>query len=653
MPTSASPRSRSTPSSFAPCSARLDLARVRGAHGRHRVGGDDALLEEVHLAVELDPVDPERVPPEAERRAAPSFGKMPWCATLWIVRTARVAASAGVSAASARRYVGTSAVGQSLQWTTSNGRPPAARCRSELGGGAREDREAQRVVRVVLARARRRRPARSKRPGASTTTRSTCEARRPSKTVDFEGPVAEREPQRREPPREEEPLRLERGEPRHHDRHLVAERAERLGKGGDDVGESADLDERGELGRDEEDLHRGARLGRSTMSERASRAEPLRVAPAPPIGQDGRPAPMTRLRAFDETSSRPAGVAEGSVVSVFRVPPEVAGQRLDVFVQSQLHRTSRTRAQSIVRRSAYDASGRRLRPNDRVQAEQRHPAVARAVGRDAGADRHPHPLRGRAPPRRRQAGAPAGAPDGALPQEHAHQGAAGAPARCAFLSLGHRLDRETSGVLLVVEDARVRSRAEEAASPIATTSRRRTSRSPGAYPIGGDGAHERSATSDRSSSTRRARSASRCASATSPEALYASTFIDVESVASRRRRAAPTRACAATSRPAGSTRSASTSRRSARRSSATSSTARTTALRARRRRRAHRRGSRAARAAAPRASRRAPRARAPDHGRAPSPIEAPLPADLAGVLGARLKGREAPCRDRAARARRG
>src|SRR5579859_7085219 len=80
---------------------------------------------------------------------------------------------------------------------------------------------------------------------------------------------------------------------------------------------------------------------------------------------------MSRLRGSEMALVPPAGVPEGSVVSVFRVPPEVAGQRVDVFVQSQLNRTSRTRAQAIVRASAYDAAGRKLAPNDRVRPEQR------------------------------------------------------------------------------------------------------------------------------------------------------------------------------------------------------------------------------------------------------------------------------------------
>jgi 23S rRNA pseudouridine1911/1915/1917 synthase len=67
---------------------------------------------------------------------------------------------------------------------------------------------------------------------------------------------------------------------------------------------------------------------------------------------------------------RPPGVPEGSVVSVLRVPPECAGMRLDRFVQSQLRRTSRTRTQAILARGAYSHEARPLRANDRVRAEQ-------------------------------------------------------------------------------------------------------------------------------------------------------------------------------------------------------------------------------------------------------------------------------------------
>jgi 23S rRNA pseudouridine1911/1915/1917 synthase len=67
---------------------------------------------------------------------------------------------------------------------------------------------------------------------------------------------------------------------------------------------------------------------------------------------------------------RPDDVPEGSVVTVMRVPPEQAGMRLDRFVQTQLKRTSRTRTQQIISRGAYSPEGRLLRGNDRVKAEQ-------------------------------------------------------------------------------------------------------------------------------------------------------------------------------------------------------------------------------------------------------------------------------------------
>src|SRR5580704_12971571 len=67
---------------------------------------------------------------------------------------------------------------------------------------------------------------------------------------------------------------------------------------------------------------------------------------------------------------RPPAVPEGSVVTVMRVPPECAGMRLDRFVQTQLKRTSRTRAQQIVAAGCYAPDARPLRGNDRVRAEQ-------------------------------------------------------------------------------------------------------------------------------------------------------------------------------------------------------------------------------------------------------------------------------------------
>jgi 23S rRNA pseudouridine1911/1915/1917 synthase len=161
---------------------------------------------------------------------------------------------------------------------------------------------------------------------------------------------------------------------------------------------------------------------------------------------------VTRLRVSELDLERPEGVAEGAVVSVFRVPPELAGQRLDVFLQGQLHRTSRTRTQFIVRNSAFDTRGKRLRPNHRVQAEE-HVLLWRPPW-----DEDPVPT------------------DVPILFEDEHLFAVDKPALLPvhptaryhkntlirilkdarpgeFVSLGHRLDRETSGVLLVAKSA--------------------------------------------------------------------------------------------------------------------------------------------------------------------------------------------------------
>jgi 23S rRNA pseudouridine1911/1915/1917 synthase len=158
---------------------------------------------------------------------------------------------------------------------------------------------------------------------------------------------------------------------------------------------------------------------------------------------------MTRVRASEVQFVRPEGISPSSVVSAFRVPPEADGRRLDVFVHSQLHRTSRTRAQAIIRSSAYDAAGRRLKPNDRVRAEQEI-----LLWRPPW-DETPVPV------------------DVPVLYEDAHLMAVDKPALlpvhptaryhhntlikvlqaarpdCPFLSLAHRLDRETSGVIVV------------------------------------------------------------------------------------------------------------------------------------------------------------------------------------------------------------
>jgi len=158
---------------------------------------------------------------------------------------------------------------------------------------------------------------------------------------------------------------------------------------------------------------------------------------------------VTRIRRTSQDDwKRPLDVPEGSVLTVFRVPPEVAGQRVDLFVQSQLRRTSRTRAQFIVKNSCFDASGRRLRPGERVLAEQ-HVLMWRAPWDETAIpmeipvlyeDEHLIAVC-----------KPAGLP--VHPSARYHKNTliklmeAERPGQ--WLSLGHRLDRETSGVLLM------------------------------------------------------------------------------------------------------------------------------------------------------------------------------------------------------------
>jgi 23S rRNA pseudouridine1911/1915/1917 synthase len=160
---------------------------------------------------------------------------------------------------------------------------------------------------------------------------------------------------------------------------------------------------------------------------------------------------MTRVRTSELQFVRPEGVSESSVVSAFRVPPEAEGRRLDVFVHSQLHRTSRTRAQVIVRSSAYDPEGRRLKPNDRVRAEQeillwRPPWDETPVPVDVPVlyeDDHLMAV-----------DKPALLPVHPSARYHRNTLIKVMQAErpdCAFLSLAHRLDRETSGVIVMTK----------------------------------------------------------------------------------------------------------------------------------------------------------------------------------------------------------
>jgi 23S rRNA pseudouridine1911/1915/1917 synthase len=159
---------------------------------------------------------------------------------------------------------------------------------------------------------------------------------------------------------------------------------------------------------------------------------------------------VTRLRANEAEFVRPADVDPEAIVSVFRVPPEVAGMRLDLFLQSQLRRTSRTRTQQIIDLSAYDALGKRMRGSDRVRSGAtillwRAPWDETPVPTDIPVlyeDDHILAV-----------DKPAGLP--VHPTARYHKNTliklVEAERPGAFLHLAHRIDRETSGVLLLAK----------------------------------------------------------------------------------------------------------------------------------------------------------------------------------------------------------
>lgn len=68
-----------------------------------------------------------------------------------------------------------------------------------------------------------------------------------------------------------------------------------------------------------------------------------------------------------DPQERPAGSPPDAVVLRFVVPSELAGLRLDRFVQHRMPRLTRTRAQKIVRSSAFRLDGQRRRPSDIVR----------------------------------------------------------------------------------------------------------------------------------------------------------------------------------------------------------------------------------------------------------------------------------------------
>ncbi len=152
----------------------------------------------------------------------------------------------------------------------------------------------------------------------------------------------------------------------------------------------------------------------------------------------------------DDRYARPEGVDPEALLTVIRVPREWARWRVDRVVHATFPRMSRTRAQQVVSAGAYAPSGRRLRSNDRVQPDAvillyRAPWEEPDLPTDCPVlyedeqliviDKPPGlPVHPTARYRHRTVTAVLKA---ARPGE--------------FLALCHRIDRETSGVLLLAK----------------------------------------------------------------------------------------------------------------------------------------------------------------------------------------------------------
>jgi len=163
---------------------------------------------------------------------------------------------------------------------------------------------------------------------------------------------------------------------------------------------------------------------------------------------------------------RPPGIPPDAILRVLRVPAELSGMRLDRFVQGQLRHTSRTRANAIVKRSAYSAEGRARRPSERVREDEQI-ALWRLPFEDTS-DQPPLPILYE-DPHLLVIDKPAGM--AVHPSARYHKNTVikrlEEQRPDEFLALVHRLDKETSGILLIarsLEAERAFKRALEARS---------------------------------------------------------------------------------------------------------------------------------------------------------------------------------------------
>jgi 23S rRNA pseudouridine1911/1915/1917 synthase len=76
----------------------------------------------------------------------------------------------------------------------------------------------------------------------------------------------------------------------------------------------------------------------------------------------------TNSMALEPAFALPPGCASDSIILEFPVAPEFAGMRLDLFIQTRIPRLSRTRAQQIVKACGYRQNGQKSRASDLVRA---------------------------------------------------------------------------------------------------------------------------------------------------------------------------------------------------------------------------------------------------------------------------------------------
>ncbi len=147
----------------------------------------------------------------------------------------------------------------------------------------------------------------------------------------------------------------------------------------------------------------------------------------------------------------PPGCAENSIILSFPVAPEFAGMRLDLFIQARIPRLSRTRAQGIVKSCAYRYDGRRRRASDLVQAGETVVLVRPPFEEPSAVRELPVVYEDEA---LLVLDKPAGLP--VHPSASYHRNTVSFILREKYgpdcPRIAHRLDRETSGLLLCARD---------------------------------------------------------------------------------------------------------------------------------------------------------------------------------------------------------